>query len=310
MTAVERKIVHVALQDYDGVETSSEGTEPNRFVVVAPAGAGSRGNLPVSPDPFHLSADADELLQSWIRAVVATPGLTALKDVNTARRVLLDDSLRGVEIVRTLEGPIVDVGSGGGAPGIPLAAALPDREVTLLEAEERKADFLRGWEAELSERARRVGPCRGAGDGCTSASPSPKHSRLHRSRPSGACRSFGRAARSCSGSSPTCRARSGRPSCRAARGRCSPRTRRAARDPEAGTDAGGLSAPARNGQETSVGLSSLGRAGWPSTRSQTRRAGSERRRLPSTSPPALPRPASPPCSIDLDPQANATSGLG
>jgi spoIIIJ-associated protein len=37
MTAVERKIVHVRLKDFPGVETSSEGTEPNRFVVIAPA---------------------------------------------------------------------------------------------------------------------------------------------------------------------------------------------------------------------------------------------------------------------------------
>jgi spoIIIJ-associated protein len=37
MTAVERKIVHVSLQDVDGVETTSEGTEPNRFVVVLPS---------------------------------------------------------------------------------------------------------------------------------------------------------------------------------------------------------------------------------------------------------------------------------
>jgi 16S rRNA (guanine527-N7)-methyltransferase len=36
----------------------------------------------------------------------------------------------------------VDVGSGGGAPGIPLAHALPDREVVLLEAERRKCEFL------------------------------------------------------------------------------------------------------------------------------------------------------------------------
>jgi 16S rRNA (guanine527-N7)-methyltransferase len=63
--------------------------------------------------------------------------------------MLLEDSLRGVALVRALDGPIVDVGSGGGAPGIPLAAALPDREVTLLDAEGRKADFLRRWEAEL-----------------------------------------------------------------------------------------------------------------------------------------------------------------
>jgi spoIIIJ-associated protein len=37
MTAVERKIVHLSLQDREGVETTSEGTEPNRFVVVLPA---------------------------------------------------------------------------------------------------------------------------------------------------------------------------------------------------------------------------------------------------------------------------------
>jgi 16S rRNA (guanine527-N7)-methyltransferase len=63
--------------------------------------------------------------------------------------MLLEDSLRGVELVRSFDGPIVDVGSGGGAPGIPLAAALPKREVTLLEAERRKADFLHRWEADL-----------------------------------------------------------------------------------------------------------------------------------------------------------------
>jgi spoIIIJ-associated protein len=36
MTAVERKVVHLKLKDFEGVQTSSEGTEPNRYVVVAP----------------------------------------------------------------------------------------------------------------------------------------------------------------------------------------------------------------------------------------------------------------------------------
>ena len=34
MTAIERKIVHLRLKDFPGVETSSEGAEPNRYVVV------------------------------------------------------------------------------------------------------------------------------------------------------------------------------------------------------------------------------------------------------------------------------------
>jgi 16S rRNA (guanine527-N7)-methyltransferase len=76
---------------------------------------------------------------------VATPGLTALRDPGEARRVLLDDSLRGIEVVSRFGGSIVDVGSGTGAPGIPLAASLPDREVVLLEAERRKCAFLETW---------------------------------------------------------------------------------------------------------------------------------------------------------------------
>jgi spoIIIJ-associated protein len=37
MTAVERKVVHERLKEVEGVQTSSEGTEPNRYVVVLPA---------------------------------------------------------------------------------------------------------------------------------------------------------------------------------------------------------------------------------------------------------------------------------
>jgi spoIIIJ-associated protein len=36
MTAVERKVVHVRLKDFAGVETASDGTEPNRYVVITP----------------------------------------------------------------------------------------------------------------------------------------------------------------------------------------------------------------------------------------------------------------------------------
>jgi 16S rRNA (guanine527-N7)-methyltransferase len=75
--------------------------------------------------------------------------MSAVRDPARAREFLLEDALRAVPLLRVSEGPIVDVGSGGGSPGLPLAAALPDRDVTLLEAERRKCDFLRGFADEL-----------------------------------------------------------------------------------------------------------------------------------------------------------------
>jgi 16S rRNA (guanine527-N7)-methyltransferase len=85
----------------------------------------------------------DPHLERWLAALLATPGLTSIDDPDEARRALLEDALRAVSVIERFEGPIVDVGSGGGSPGIPLAAALPDREVVLLEARGRKSDFLR-----------------------------------------------------------------------------------------------------------------------------------------------------------------------
>lgn len=37
MNAVERRVVHEYLRDREGIETYSEGTEPDRYLVVAPA---------------------------------------------------------------------------------------------------------------------------------------------------------------------------------------------------------------------------------------------------------------------------------
>jgi 16S rRNA (guanine527-N7)-methyltransferase len=84
----------------------------------------------------------DQGLERWLEALVATPGLTAISDVASARRVLVDDALKALAVVRSASGDVIDVGSGGGSPGIPLAVELPNRRFTLLEAERRKCAFL------------------------------------------------------------------------------------------------------------------------------------------------------------------------
>jgi len=71
--------------------------------------------------------------------------MTALRDPARAREMLLDDALRALPLLEEWDGPLIDVGSGGGSPGIPLAASLPERDVTLLDAGRRKCDFLRRW---------------------------------------------------------------------------------------------------------------------------------------------------------------------
>ncbi len=89
-----------------------------------------------------MTPDVAERLERWLAALVSTPGLTAVSDVAEAWRVHVDGSLAGLAEVARLPGPVVDVGSGGGSPGIPLAAHLPRRRVVLLEASRRKCAFL------------------------------------------------------------------------------------------------------------------------------------------------------------------------
>jgi 16S rRNA (guanine527-N7)-methyltransferase len=88
------------------------------------------------------------VIERWLEALLSTPGLTSVS-AEDARRVHVDESLAALDVVRRFDGPIVDVGSGGGAPGIPLAVSLPDREVTLLESNRRKCAFLERWAREL-----------------------------------------------------------------------------------------------------------------------------------------------------------------
>lgn len=90
---------------------------------------------------------ADERLERWLAALLETPGLTSIRDAEAARRLHLDDALAGVSLLG--DGPVVDVGAGGGSPGLPLAAARPDVDFDLLESNRKKCAFLERWKAEF-----------------------------------------------------------------------------------------------------------------------------------------------------------------
>ena len=92
----------------------------------------------------------EQLLRRWVAELVATPGLTAIEDPAEAWTRHVEEALAVVPLLNGAPaGPIVDVGAGGGSVGIPVAAALPGREVVLIESERRKCDFLETWAARL-----------------------------------------------------------------------------------------------------------------------------------------------------------------
>jgi 16S rRNA (guanine527-N7)-methyltransferase len=83
---------------------------------------------------------------------------SAVTEVDEAADVHLADSLTALEIGEVAEaGRIADIGSGAGFPGLALAVALPDVEVSLVESQRRKCEFLeRACAAASVENARVV----------------------------------------------------------------------------------------------------------------------------------------------------------
>lgn len=109
----------------------------------------------------HLRAGADELgLDLQTSAIDALAGflallgkwnrvynLTAIRDQDKWVTHHVLDSLAVVGHLP--QGRLLDVGSGGGFPGVPIAIAQPQRKVTLLDSNQKKTAFLRQAVAEL-----------------------------------------------------------------------------------------------------------------------------------------------------------------
>ena len=80
-----------------------------------------------------------ELVRDWApRLDLVAPG-----DLARFERRHISDSLRVLSLLDSLPpGPCVDVGSGAGIPGVPLAIVRPERRWRLLEPRRRRASFL------------------------------------------------------------------------------------------------------------------------------------------------------------------------
>ncbi|MEM7681484.1 MAG: 16S rRNA (guanine(527)-N(7))-methyltransferase RsmG [Planctomycetota bacterium] len=97
---------------------------------------------------IELTPDQLERLSDFLHIVLDTNrrmNLTAVRDPAQGWRRLIVDSLTVLPGLDELpmDAKVVDVGSGGGFPGIPVAVARPSLQLTLIEATRKKAEHLR-----------------------------------------------------------------------------------------------------------------------------------------------------------------------
>ncbi len=96
-------------------------------------------------DRFELQPRSAEKLNALLKLVITGPSsLTNVREPEAAVELHIADSLAGLELPQLrAASTIADLGSGGGFPGLVLAVALPEAQLTLVESAARKADFLR-----------------------------------------------------------------------------------------------------------------------------------------------------------------------
>jgi len=111
---------------------------PAEFHTILDAGLATL-RLEVGPAERMALGDHVRLLLAWTEAI----NLTSIRDAAAAAREHVLDSLTAVPILRAHGATnVLDLGSGGGFPGVPLAVVLPARRALLVESVGKKARFL------------------------------------------------------------------------------------------------------------------------------------------------------------------------
>ncbi len=102
-----------------------------------------------------LNPELPAQLALWLDQLLAAPrNLTAIRDPRAAIAKHVLEPLVGRHRLLGADlpvphGPLLDIGSGNGAPGLPFALCEPDRAAVLLDARAGTADFLRGVVTQL-----------------------------------------------------------------------------------------------------------------------------------------------------------------
>jgi 16S rRNA (guanine527-N7)-methyltransferase len=101
-------------------------------------------DLALSDDQQTRLLDYLALMKKWNKV----HNLTAVREPEAMVTLHLLDSLAVLPHIG--QGRLLDVGSGGGLPGIPLAIARPDLAVTVMDSNHKKASFMRQAKATLA----------------------------------------------------------------------------------------------------------------------------------------------------------------
>ncbi|MFN4216178.1 MAG: 16S rRNA (guanine(527)-N(7))-methyltransferase RsmG [Brevinematales bacterium] len=99
----------------------------------------------------EISKDQKAKLDIYQKEILLWNKTTNLIGRSTAENFKEEHLLNSLEILPYLEGnlPLIDIGTGGGLPGIPLAIMLSHREIILTEVDKKKLAFLRYITAKL-----------------------------------------------------------------------------------------------------------------------------------------------------------------